>query len=316
VKQTRQFGYVTDIVRRQFHGDNLVCVGVNPEMQVAPAPRRADTAFLIQPFALAVDLQAGAIDKEMQGLFTTNRLRQDGQIATPTAQRCVIGDCNIELEHIGDRSQQAFGLTQRLVEHQAKCETRLDGCRRIDRLTAALAGAGARHAATASSVNQSVRLPCRTSAASYSGQFVTRYLALGNLWRRLSCNLYGMGFQNYDNGTTGPPYRPDVITAIRSGILRPRRTGQPPGQGDGTSLNLLAIRAPTRIASSPAPPLMSKLYDMQCAADNGGERKLPSFTPPVVPPEFTGKARSLINRVTANAPAVKQAIDRVWQPIE
>jgi len=40
---------------------------------------------------------------------------------------------------------------------------------------------------------------------------------------------------------------------------------------------------------------------MQCAADNGGERKLPFFTPPVVPPEFTGKARSLINRVTANA---------------
>ena len=76
----------------------------------------------------------------MQGLFTTNRLWQDGQIATPTAQRCVIGDSNIELEHIDDRSRQAFGLTQRLVEHQAKYETRLDGCRRIDRLTAALAG--------------------------------------------------------------------------------------------------------------------------------------------------------------------------------
>src|SRR5208283_2725597 len=140
VKQTRQFGHVTDIVRRQFHGDNLVRLGVNTEMQFAPASRRADTAFLIQPFALAVNLQAGAIDKEMQWLFATNRLWQDGQIGAPTAQRCVIGDSNIKLEHIGDRSQQAFGLTQRLVEHQAKCETRLDGCRRIDRLTAALAG--------------------------------------------------------------------------------------------------------------------------------------------------------------------------------
>src|SRR5271166_4987751 len=52
-------------------------------MQFAPAPRRADTAFLIQPFALAVDLQAGAIDKEMQWFFTTNRLWQDGQTAPP-----------------------------------------------------------------------------------------------------------------------------------------------------------------------------------------------------------------------------------------
>src|SRR5208283_5143083 len=104
----------------------------------------------------------------------------------------------------------------------------------------------AEHASLRWTHNHSVRLPRRTRAASYSGQFVTRYLALGNLWRRLSWNLYGMGFQNYDNGTTGPPYRPDIITAIRSGILRPRRTGQPPGQGDGTSLDLLPIRAPTR----------------------------------------------------------------------
>jgi hypothetical protein len=51
-----------------------VRVGVNTEMQFAPAPRRADTAFLIQPFALTIDLQAGAIDKEVQRLFTTNQL--------------------------------------------------------------------------------------------------------------------------------------------------------------------------------------------------------------------------------------------------
>ena len=39
VKQTRQFGHVTDIVRCQFSGDNLVRAGVNPEMQFASAPR-------------------------------------------------------------------------------------------------------------------------------------------------------------------------------------------------------------------------------------------------------------------------------------
>src|SRR5262249_4881065 len=86
---------------------------------------------------------------------------------------------------------------------------------------------------------QSVRLPRRTRAASYSGQFVTRYLALGNLWRRLSWNLYGMGFQNDDDGAAGSPYRPAIITAIRPGILKLRRTS-------ATSLNHPAIPAPPR----------------------------------------------------------------------
>src|SRR4051812_34723174 len=36
----------------------------------------------------------------------------------------------------------------------------------------------------ASSVNHTVRLPRRTNAASYCGQFVTRYLTFGILWRR------------------------------------------------------------------------------------------------------------------------------------
>ena len=37
----------------------------------------------------------------------------------------------------------------------------------------------ARHAAMAASVNQTVRLPRRRNAASYSGWFVTRYRGLG-----------------------------------------------------------------------------------------------------------------------------------------
>ena len=44
----------------------------------------------------------------------------------------------------------------------------------------------------ASSVTQIVRLPRRTKAASYSGQFVTRYFAFGILRRRSLLNLYGM----------------------------------------------------------------------------------------------------------------------------
>jgi hypothetical protein len=72
--------------------------------------------------------------------------------------------------------------------------------------------AGACHAATASSVIHTVRLPRLTSAASYSGQFVTRYLALGILWRRLSLNLYGMDLTSKRGGRR--PYRRDGARAI------------------------------------------------------------------------------------------------------
>jgi hypothetical protein len=53
------------------------------------------------------------------------------------------------------------------------------------------------------------RLPCHTSADSYSGQFVTRYRAFGILWRQLSLNLYGTGFHEYW-GEGQRPYRPDI----------------------------------------------------------------------------------------------------------
>ncbi len=102
----------------------------------------------------------------------------------------MIRDGNIDPEHIGDRTQKTVGLTQRLVEHQAKRKAGLDGDRRIDWLATPLSGRR--------------RMPCRQcllgephrqaspqmpSAASYSGQFVTRYRALENLWRRPSVNL-------------------------------------------------------------------------------------------------------------------------------
>jgi hypothetical protein len=55
-------------------------------------------------------------------------------------QTRVIRDGDINAEHVGDRSQHTLGLTQRLMEHEAKREARLDGDRRIDRLTASSGG--------------------------------------------------------------------------------------------------------------------------------------------------------------------------------
>src|ERR1700678_2613992 len=94
----------------------------------------------------------------------------------------------------------------------------------------------------ASSVNHTVRLPRRISAASYSGQFVTRYRAFGILWRRLSLNLYGMGLHNHEHGTARyptvwalslPSAQAVAATARREDITR--------------RCNLRPIDAPTRV---------------------------------------------------------------------
>src|SRR5271168_5355089 len=112
----------------------------------------------------------------MQWLRTVKPLEQYCQATTATAQGRMIGDGDIDPEHIGDRTQKTFGLTQRLVEHQAKREGGLDGDRRIDWLAAPLSRRRrmpCRHRLLGEPHRQASR---RTGAASYSGQFVTRYL--------------------------------------------------------------------------------------------------------------------------------------------
>ena len=70
----------------------------------------------IEPFALAVNLQTGAVDQQMQWLRAVNSFRQDRQAATAAAQCGVIGDGDVDLEHVGVRSQRTPG-SQRLVKY-------------------------------------------------------------------------------------------------------------------------------------------------------------------------------------------------------
>jgi hypothetical protein len=96
-----------------------------------------------------------------------------------------------------------------------------------------------------------LRLPRRINAASYSDQFVTRYLAFGILWRRLSLNLYGMGSTVRSVGrhslsddivypTVQPQTSPSVQVIERSiPDRRARARTHPPH-------NLRSIHAPTR----------------------------------------------------------------------
>ena len=74
IKKTHYLRYVADTVLRQFNGDDFMRFGIDAEMQFAPTPRGTNTTLLIQPFALAIDLQTRAVDEEMEWFVTTNRL--------------------------------------------------------------------------------------------------------------------------------------------------------------------------------------------------------------------------------------------------
>jgi hypothetical protein len=64
---------------------------IDTKVQFTPLAAGPEAVLLIEPFALAVDLQPGAAGQQMQRLYAVNSLRQDRQAATAAAQRGVIG---------------------------------------------------------------------------------------------------------------------------------------------------------------------------------------------------------------------------------
>src|SRR3954447_25878086 len=97
----------------------------------------------------------------MQGLAVTARSRSWYlQRLGPAAQRGVIRDRQSEPEQMDDGTDQPLGLPQRQTEHGPERQRRQDRQGRIPQLSAAGRARGsAFQAATASSVNQTVKLP-------------------------------------------------------------------------------------------------------------------------------------------------------------
>jgi hypothetical protein len=94
------------------------------------------------------------------------------------------GERMITIPGFGDHVRADWPITingMRMMKYQAQCETGLDGNLRIAGWPPRSPVAGACQAATASSESQTVMLPRLINAESYSGQFVTRYLAFGIL---------------------------------------------------------------------------------------------------------------------------------------
>ncbi len=102
IQQMRYFRHVANVIWCQFHSDNFVRASVHAEVGFAPSPVRPNAVLLIGPFAVAVNLEAGAIDQEIQGLIAVNVLWQYCQPVGPSAKCRMIRYGNGDAEHIGD----------------------------------------------------------------------------------------------------------------------------------------------------------------------------------------------------------------------
>lgn len=101
IKQVRHGGGdIADIVGYQFAGADLVGIGINSDVQFPPASARPDPVLLIQPFTLAIDFKARAVDQQVDWFAPRHRLRQNGQASTSAAEGCVV-------RNLYDRPKQA-----------------------------------------------------------------------------------------------------------------------------------------------------------------------------------------------------------------
>jgi hypothetical protein len=73
IEQVRHFRNATNVVRRQFHGNDVMRVRTKADTRPSPPAARPDAVFLIEPLALAVNFEAGAIDRKMQRFRAIDR---------------------------------------------------------------------------------------------------------------------------------------------------------------------------------------------------------------------------------------------------
>jgi hypothetical protein len=103
----------------QVGGDNLARVGIDADVKFAPGAPLCRSMLFEQPFSGAARFQDCAVDDQMERVRGGARLLQDLQSAGPAAERCVIGNGQVNLQQLHDRTDQAFGLTQSQAEYSA-----------------------------------------------------------------------------------------------------------------------------------------------------------------------------------------------------
>ncbi len=133
-----------------------------------------------------VNPEPGTVDEQMDRSIRGEPPETDlAELVKPQGKGCVIGDREIQLEQVSERTQEDFGLPERIVSAASIAMSAYTRCPPGSPLGAA------RQVLIASSQNQMVRSPRPRRPASYWGQLRTRYRDFAYLyWLRFG---YFMG---------------------------------------------------------------------------------------------------------------------------
>jgi hypothetical protein len=84
-----------------------------------------------------VNPEPRTIDEQVDRSIRSEPAKADlAELLEPPGQSRMVGDRDLQLEHLGQGTQEAFGLSERKVEDHANCQSCFDGDIRIGALTA------------------------------------------------------------------------------------------------------------------------------------------------------------------------------------
>src|SRR3984893_11797168 len=100
---------VIDILAGQLGGDDLSSVGIHPDMALSRAPTRPYGVLLDQPLTGTAELEPCAVHQQVDRFAAWSWSRHRQRLA-PSADRRMVGRCEIMIKQPQKGSDQPFGL--------------------------------------------------------------------------------------------------------------------------------------------------------------------------------------------------------------
>ncbi len=135
VDSPKQGGYpsrVTRSVTGQIRGHDLARARIHRKVQLSPGPLLGWS-----PQMTDMDPETGAVDEQADRALARDRRKVDyPQVLEPPGQRRMVGNGELQLEHVGQGTQEALSLSKRKVEDHANRQSCLNRGVRVGVLAA------------------------------------------------------------------------------------------------------------------------------------------------------------------------------------
>jgi hypothetical protein len=123
MEQSLDLPAIVSVVPGQLGRDDLACIGIRGDMQLAPQPARPAAMPLDQPFPRPAQPQAGAVDQQVHRPPAAPPPWQRHR-PPPPAHGAMVRHGEFQAKQMQDGADQALGLPQRQAEHRTQRQRR------------------------------------------------------------------------------------------------------------------------------------------------------------------------------------------------